>query len=65
MRVYFPQTCKPAVILTALLCFKGHAPVHQATWVSCVSGSVSLGGLDWNAALCATAMMTTALDATL
>lgn len=43
----------------------GHAHVHQATWVSCVSGSVSLDGLDWSAASCATVMMTTALAVTL
>jgi hypothetical protein len=54
-----------AAILTILLCFKGRAPVHRATWVSCVSESVSLDGLDWSAALCATVMMTIALAVTL
>ena len=49
----------------AVLCLKGHAPVHQATWVSCVNGSASQDGLDWSAALCVTAMMTTALAVTL
>lgn len=43
----------------------GHAPVHQATWVSCVNGSASQDGLDWSAASCVTAMMTTALSVTL
>lgn len=43
----------------------GHAPVQQATWVSCVNGSASQDGLDWSAALFVTAMMTTALAVTL
>jgi len=42
----------------------GLAPVRQATWVSCVNGSASQDGLDWSAALCVTAMMTTALAVT-
>lgn len=43
----------------------GHALVHRATWVSCVSGNVSQDGLDWSAASCATVMMTTVLAVTL
>jgi len=61
----FSSWCWLAGILMAVLCLKGHAPVHQATWVSCVNGSASQDGLDWSAASCVTAMMTTALSVTL
>ena len=60
----FSSQCSLAGILMAVLCLKGHAPVQQATWVSCVNGSASQDGLDWSAALFVTAMMTTALAVT-
>jgi len=61
----FSSWCWLAGILMAVLCLKGRAPVHQATWASCVNGSASQGGLDWSAALCVTVMMTTASAVTL
>lgn len=51
--------------MDVVIAHQGHALVHRATWVSCVSGNVSQDGLDWSAASCATVMMTTVLAVTL